>query len=203
MSRSVSSSRAIWSGSSNSPGRLGFAAPLMTELAESRAKSAKERKAAEAAELRKKLKDGARVIALDEARPVAEQRRIRGAARRLARRRRAPSPHRHRRPGRVGRRIGARRRAHPVAWAHDASAWARPRRAGRTALSRGLDPGRPSLSPGLKANIRAENGDNHETLTGPPSTCRVCTPDCAPNSGIDDNIGARRSLTSRIIADWR
>ncbi len=45
---------------------LGFAAPVMTELTESRAKSPKERKTAEAAELRKKLKDGARVIALDE-----------------------------------------------------------------------------------------------------------------------------------------
>jgi 23S rRNA (pseudouridine1915-N3)-methyltransferase len=45
---------------------LGFAAPAMTELTESRAKSPKERKTAEAAELRKKLKDGARVIALDE-----------------------------------------------------------------------------------------------------------------------------------------
>ena len=45
---------------------LGFAAPIMTELTESRAKSPKERKTAEAVELRKKLKDGARVIALDE-----------------------------------------------------------------------------------------------------------------------------------------
>jgi 23S rRNA (pseudouridine1915-N3)-methyltransferase len=47
-------------------GPLGLTAPVMTELIESRAKSAKERKAAEAVELRKKLKDGARVIALDE-----------------------------------------------------------------------------------------------------------------------------------------
>lgn len=47
-------------------GPLGFAAPVMTELPESRAKSAKERKLAEAAELRKRLKDGAKVIALDE-----------------------------------------------------------------------------------------------------------------------------------------
>jgi 23S rRNA (pseudouridine1915-N3)-methyltransferase len=45
---------------------LGFAAPVMTELPESRAKSPKERKASEAAELRKKLKDGAKVIVLDE-----------------------------------------------------------------------------------------------------------------------------------------
>jgi len=45
---------------------LGFAPPVMTELTESRAKSPKERKTAEAAELRKKLKDGARIIALDE-----------------------------------------------------------------------------------------------------------------------------------------
>src|SRR5882672_1561280 len=45
---------------------LGFAAPVMTELTESRANSAKERKAAEAAELRKRLRDGGRVIALDE-----------------------------------------------------------------------------------------------------------------------------------------
>lgn len=45
---------------------LGFAVPTVTELTESRAKSAKERKAAEAAELRKRLKDAARVIALDE-----------------------------------------------------------------------------------------------------------------------------------------
>jgi 23S rRNA (pseudouridine1915-N3)-methyltransferase len=45
---------------------LGFAAPVMTELTESRAKSPKERKLAEAAELRKRLKDGAKVIALDE-----------------------------------------------------------------------------------------------------------------------------------------
>ena len=45
---------------------LGFAAPTMAELAESRAKSPKERKTAEAAELRRKLKDGARVIALHE-----------------------------------------------------------------------------------------------------------------------------------------
>ena len=45
---------------------LGFAAPLMTELTESRAKSPKERKTAEAAELRKKLKDGARLLVLDE-----------------------------------------------------------------------------------------------------------------------------------------
>ena len=45
---------------------LGFAPPLMTELPESRAKSPQERKAAEAVELRKRLKDGSRVIALDE-----------------------------------------------------------------------------------------------------------------------------------------
>lgn len=45
---------------------LGFTAPVMTELLESRAKSPKERKASEAAELRKKLKAGAMVIVLDE-----------------------------------------------------------------------------------------------------------------------------------------
>lgn len=45
---------------------LGFAALIVTELVESRAKSARERKTAEASELRKKLKDGARIIALDE-----------------------------------------------------------------------------------------------------------------------------------------
>jgi 23S rRNA (pseudouridine1915-N3)-methyltransferase len=45
---------------------LGFAGPVMTELTESRAKSPRERKSAEAAELRRKLKEGARVIALDE-----------------------------------------------------------------------------------------------------------------------------------------
>jgi 23S rRNA (pseudouridine1915-N3)-methyltransferase len=45
---------------------LGFSAPVMTELTESRATSPKERKTAEAAELRKKLSHGARVIALDE-----------------------------------------------------------------------------------------------------------------------------------------
>lgn len=47
-------------------GPLGFAAPVMTELAESRAQSPKERKTAEALELRKKLKDGSRVLVLDE-----------------------------------------------------------------------------------------------------------------------------------------
>lgn len=45
---------------------LGFSPPLMTELAESRAKSPQERKTAEAGELRKRLKDGSRLIALDE-----------------------------------------------------------------------------------------------------------------------------------------
>jgi 23S rRNA (pseudouridine1915-N3)-methyltransferase len=45
---------------------LGFAPPLMTELTESRAKSPQERKTAEAGDLRKRLKDGSRVIALDE-----------------------------------------------------------------------------------------------------------------------------------------
>ena len=45
---------------------LGFAAPVMTELVESRARSPAERKTAEAAALRKKLNPGARLIALDE-----------------------------------------------------------------------------------------------------------------------------------------
>jgi 23S rRNA (pseudouridine1915-N3)-methyltransferase len=45
---------------------LGFAPPVVTELPESRAKSAQERKTAEAGELRKRFKDGSRVIALDE-----------------------------------------------------------------------------------------------------------------------------------------
>lgn len=45
---------------------LGLSALSITELAESRAASAKERKAAEAAELRRRLPEGARAVALDE-----------------------------------------------------------------------------------------------------------------------------------------
>lgn len=44
----------------------GFAAPVVVELTESRASSAKERKAAEAAELRKKIVNGATLAVLDE-----------------------------------------------------------------------------------------------------------------------------------------
>jgi 23S rRNA (pseudouridine1915-N3)-methyltransferase len=45
---------------------LGLAAPEVIELSESRAPAAKERKAAEAAELRKRMAAGACVLALDE-----------------------------------------------------------------------------------------------------------------------------------------
>jgi 23S rRNA (pseudouridine1915-N3)-methyltransferase len=45
---------------------LGFGGSGVTELSESRAGAAKDRKAAEAAELRKKLPAGAAIIALDE-----------------------------------------------------------------------------------------------------------------------------------------
>ncbi|WP_088348288.1 MULTISPECIES: 23S rRNA (pseudouridine(1915)-N(3))-methyltransferase RlmH [Rhodomicrobium] len=45
---------------------LGFGGVAITELIESKARSAPERKAAEAAELRKKIPEGARIVALDE-----------------------------------------------------------------------------------------------------------------------------------------
>jgi 23S rRNA (pseudouridine1915-N3)-methyltransferase len=47
-------------------GQLGFAPLTVVELTESKARSDKERKSAEAAELRKKIPEGARIIALDE-----------------------------------------------------------------------------------------------------------------------------------------
>ncbi len=45
---------------------IGFGDLSIVELAESRAKSADERKVAEAVELRKKIPDGAKILALDE-----------------------------------------------------------------------------------------------------------------------------------------
>lgn len=45
---------------------LGFGAPAMVELSESRAAASRDRKAAEAADIRKKIADPAHVLALDE-----------------------------------------------------------------------------------------------------------------------------------------
>ncbi len=182
---------------------LGFAAPVMTELPESRAKSPKERKTAEAAELRKKLKDGARVIVLDErgqAMASADFATLLAGWRDGGY---ASSQHCDRRPRWAGCRICPRRHTQSFARSHDAASRACARCAGRAALSRRIDIGGASLSSGLKYCGRSPLQEYHETLTSPamapPSLHARLPHEVVQSCGLGDDP----VLNTRMIADWR